>query len=122
MKQHITARQIDELEGKGLENFYREFAGVPLKNFSHKGKVPTEYIQIRETLDDKAIATYVNIGRMLELSGRLISISQVIATNDKKEKTIVWRVIGKNEEWIVREELLDALWEAVKEALNEPTN
>jgi hypothetical protein len=108
MKQHITEDQLNELSDEGkikLNEWYN--------------KKPHEYLIVGICADGTTNKTYqqpplLTIGQMIEfLDGNFI--------NFWRGKRDDWLIIIDDDKHIVKKELVDALWDAVKEVLNENT-
>ena len=96
MKQHITPKQLNELSEKG----YKKLVDWAEDRNRVKGEVGTVY-------------PLLSIGQMIEfLDGKFINFWR----GQRKDWLIV---IDDNHEVIVKKELCDCLWEAVKEILNQ---
>ena len=115
MKQHITAKQLEELSEKGLINYKKYLTGLEYVN---------ELVFVT-TGDDKAIDFKNHTIKQLPL----LSIGQMVEFLDEEtdfrttiyRRTIDWKLFygEKSYEYTKEFELCDALWSACKEVLNE---
>ena len=93
MKQHITKEQWDELSGKQKD----KFLGLDKDTMLF------------------APDNYINIGLMIEFLGD----GYLLIGNNSNNDNNLWEVTTKYiDRPFIRNELADALWEAVKEKLN----
>jgi len=117
MKQHITPKQLNELSEKGKSKL---FVWLTKKGY-HDGQCfmcgPDVHAGRRKTVDK--IKPLLSIGQMLEFLSDKNNVKYPITIH---ERFLDWKVVsrGSNEVYTKGLELCDALWEAVKDILNEP--
>lgn len=139
MKQHITDEQLGELSNKGKNRlrkwwkpkhgdlYYpigRFHLGMDIKKIEESAKIRKKILGTREILD---IVDKLHPSKIEKDSMPLLSIGQMIEFLEHKGGNfqIFHNIRSDNQicDWIVRghksQELCDALWEAVKEVLEE---
>ena len=115
MKQHITTEQLKELSKKGLKKYQKYLNSleyVDVYKYLYMGRAGKRIDFTKEETDTLPV---LSIGQMIEF----------LDEEDDYFKT--WYRQGKSKiskecrtfEWLYDTELCNALWEAVKEVLNE---
>ena len=112
MKQHITKSQLNELSDKGKDRLKEWF----VRDFKWQGQafvVPTR---------DVDFVSSINIGQLIEFleeSREYRNEFSIIRASYENDWIVGKRQEGGEVAGLLAEELCDALWEAVKEVLNE---
>ena len=96
MKQYITLKQLDELSKEQADKLY-------------------EWYQKIDSFENSEFPPYLSIGQMIEFLRTDKNNIYTIYQSDLVKSN----VDGKTEKIIKYEELCDALWEAVKEVLED---
>ena len=99
MKQHITEEQLGELSEKGMEKWFDFLWNTVLKKDTFRGTTNSEIIEL------------TTIGQMIEF----LDENEIWFQKDEKS----WDVWVQYQGAYTKKELCDALWEAVKEVLND---
>ena len=107
MKQNITTKQLNELSLKGkksLEKWYREVKGV-------------DYINSQEILVGDIFLPLLSIGHLIEFLYKNVNDRISVGISKKNGSYISKDNFMMSSD--IKDELVDSLWESVKEVLNE---
>ena len=111
MKQHITVDQLNELSEKGKEKYHL----YGMKIFNYPGRVQ----QVVWHDIKKVPYPLLSIGQMIEFLDGVDSCNEVSISNNGgkySDNNYQWSLYDCSDAYI-KQELCDALWEAVKEVL-----